>query len=130
MPLEDFSGNVLQDLADLSTISQPIYYSSFSSEERGIFCLVWLDGYGDACEKYAESYLKILDDNKPHEMVSILFDRSENLFLKPDWWENLSAEQRKNLNDRYINNGSIFTQQKFSTLETADWNLNKTIIGF
>lgn len=128
-PLQDFLGARLQDLTNLSKISQPIYYASFSSEDKGVFCLIWLDGYGDACEKYSNSYLKIPDMDKPHEMITMMFDHSENIFLKPEWWEGLTKECQQNLNDRCFESSSISTSQKLDTLPIADWHITKTMTG-
>lgn len=125
-PLQDFAGNRLQDLTDLSVISQPIYYSSFSSGNRGIFCLAWIDGYGDACNKFVNSFLEIEDENKPDEIIALLFDHSENLFLAPDWWEGLTEEQQENLKGRSIKNGSLIEEGIPSeTLSTTDCKIIK-----
>lgn len=126
-PLQDFAGNRLQDLTDLSVISQPVYYSSFSSGNRGIFCFAWIDGYGDACNKFTNSFLEIEDENKPDEIVALLFDHSENLFLAPDWWEGLTEAQQENLKGRSIKSGSLIEDGiSYNTLSTVNWEIIKS----
>jgi hypothetical protein len=65
---------------------QHLLYSSFATDNRGIFCFVWLDDGGDVCDRYVRDLLKVSKTNMPDYLVTIILNESENTFMDPDWW--------------------------------------------
>ena len=107
-PIKDCNGKQFQDLTDLSTPAQLIYYSSFSVGDRGIFCLVWIDDEGAGCKQFIDSFLEMCNENTINEIIIFMFRNSENLFLQPEWWEGLGEEEKSHLMELFKQNVTWF----------------------
>lgn len=130
-PDYDFSGNILQDLGDLSKDLQLITYSSvwISDVEWG-FLFSWHKEYDEICLKYIGNLLekcyKLSDFNDYLFRLTIV---CENSAFSPDWWEALSEQQRVEITDYSNNIIDLFSKLRNDYLvhgleRICDWHIS------
>lgn len=91
----DFEGNRVQDLMDLEVIPDCWSVTSFYDGASGWIVFSWLDSSHESCEKVIKTLL-----NKPKEdilayLTQYLFDKFENFFISPDWWDNMDQKEQE-----------------------------------
>lgn len=96
-PVYDLTGKKIQNLSNLNVPAEAIFYSSFAYENKGIFCMVWINEGGNAAKKFAKSLTDLNDGAIADAIINILFANSENIYLEPNWWEALAIDERKYL---------------------------------
>lgn len=96
-PVYDLIGNKIQNLLNLNVTAEAIFYSSFASENKGIFCVIWINEGGNAAKQFSESLTNLEDGKIANAIINTLFSNSENIYLAPDWWETLSKDEQKYL---------------------------------
>lgn len=90
VPEQDFDGNNLQDLSDLSKALKIISVTSFYSGEYGYFVLTWLTHDDTVCIPFVKSLASISDRELPSVLLVLMFEFIENVHISPDWWDCLS----------------------------------------
>lgn len=101
-PACDFVGKSIQDLADFNKKLALITYSLIATETGGAIVFVWNRDSNAACMQLVSTLDSMVNDLIPHAIVRFLFEFCENKFMSPDWWENLSEDNRKKLEERYL----------------------------
>lgn len=96
-PVFDLLNRKIQDLSKLDVPAQTLYYSSFSDGIRGMFCLAWLNGLGNVGEEFAKSINGFSNEQVGNVILNTLFVNSENIYLKPEWWDGLSNDNKNYL---------------------------------
>ncbi|WAT83535.1 YecA family protein [Delftia acidovorans] len=91
-PEYDFNGNKLQDLANLEIVPNIVSVNSFYDGAKGRFVLSWLQSDDPVCTELARSLDSIPDDLISSAILRFMFEFIENVYMKPDWWDGLSAE--------------------------------------
>lgn len=59
----------------------------------------WIGSDESAAQALMVSFLKVPNDRKADALVRLLFIQLDNLFLRPSWWESLSASNQTALNE-------------------------------
>lgn len=132
-PEFDFKGNRLQDLADLDVTFDLITYSSLASGDKGFFLFSWLKENMN-CFKFVKSLKEIGQNKIPNSIVRMLFQHSENLFLRPAWWESLDDNPKAMLNDKMLigihpGKGVDSNGLLDDGVDYVDWRINEVVSG-
>ena len=106
-PGQDFNGNELQDIADLSSILDQLCFSSFHGGKCGIVVFSWLAESDRTCRSFVESLKAIPDELVTAALLRLFFTHCENIHMNPDWWEVLSEQIRNALVTRMISTADI-----------------------
>ncbi len=102
-PVYDFLGNLLQNKEDLvnpNIIPDHIYYNSFYSGGAGYFIVSWLESHSKSCMKFIDSLKLIKPDRITDAIIRFLFSSCENIFISPQWWDNLDISKKNKLEER------------------------------
>lgn len=137
-PYQDFNGNILQDIPNLNKIPHLLSITSFCEGNIGLIVFTWLSGSDNTCIPFVNS-LRTLHPNKTTDgLIRFFFSYCENLHIRPDWWENLTAQQRDILVKRlhiaasldpltFDNYGSIVEDGN----SFDDWGIrNSRVVGY
>jgi hypothetical protein len=104
-PIQDFEGNKLQDLADLTRTPHLITVTSFYGGNSGLVVLSWLQEDDPSCLPFVESLHRIGDRAVTDALLRLLFSQFENIQIQPQWWEALSKDSQRKLIEKF--NSSI-----------------------
>ena len=100
-PDQDFDGLQLQDLSDLSRVSDLLFVTSFHGGDRGIVAFSWLAENDSTCGPLIESLKSISDKYLTAALMRFFFTYCENFHVGPEWWEGLSEKTRGKLVSRF-----------------------------
>lgn len=115
----DFHGNSLQNIYDLEITNDLISFSSIITNEGGAVVFSWLEdndskGY---CQKFVESLLKIEPDSVSTSLIRFFFEFCENVFMGPNWWEDLSHKEKDYLINRFASDPNLEFPRSMKCLE-------------
>ncbi len=98
-PEFDCAGQPLQKLeqnrVELDQITLTV--TTFGSQTVVVFG--WIGNQEGPARSLVNSFLAIEDSRKADALVRLLFIHTDNLFLRPSWWEGLPESSQKVLND-------------------------------
>ncbi len=101
-PEYDFAGNMLQDLSEVNTIPDMLTISSIATPTGGAFIFVWFKEKEDRIVKFLKSLTCFPELKIPDALVRLMFEQIENIFLAPNWWENLRDKEKSMLMERTL----------------------------
>lgn len=126
IPILDFDNNELFDLNNLDLKTPSISINILAFENSGIILFSWNNEqniYNSSNIKFIHSLNKI--ENKLLGVLSIIFSFTENIFINPSWWDNLSNSKQQLLKDlplKAIQTGTDLSN--YNDLEgLIDWNI-------
>ena len=99
-PEYDFKGSVLQDILSPHRL-QSISVNAISLPSGGAVVFQWM-GESEVNTKLMTSLNSIPDDMKASVVTQFAFESFENLFVRADWWNNISKIQSNNLSSRVM----------------------------
>jgi hypothetical protein len=100
-PIYDFHGNQLQDLADLSTVSENLAFSVIATNTGGIVIYSWID-QNTSSKRLIKSLANLTYHKQLNASVRFTFENFENLYISPNWWEILDSQSQQNLFRRHL----------------------------
>lgn len=93
-PEFDVQGNPLQRLgrdgADLDHITLNV--TTFDGQT--VMVLGWIGSDNGPAKAFADSFAQVADNRKADVLIRLLFIQTDNLFLRPSWWEALSPARQ------------------------------------
>jgi len=89
-PSFDFQGNPLQDLAAVEERMQLITMSIIPSGDRWCFFFAWQKSDAPIAHSFLSSLLALRKERIPNALIRLVFYSSENVYLRPEWWEGLN----------------------------------------
>lgn len=96
-----FSKEKIQNANDIDSIYESFSISSFKTEEGICFSFCW-DKEFDNINKFFNDFLT--SKNLGNDLISLLFNISENIFFSINWWDNeLIEKQKKSLIEAFYN---------------------------
>lgn len=98
-PEFDFDGTRLQQLAQDIFDLDHITLTVTTFEEQTVVVFGWIGPQHGPAKQLTDSFLAIDNARKADALVRLLFIHTDNLFLKPSWWEALPEGAQKVLND-------------------------------
>lgn len=93
-PEFDLQGNPLQQLGRHGVDFDHIALTVTVFEGRTIVVFGWIGSNDGPARALADSFLRIDEDRKADAVIRLLFVQTDNLFLRPSWWDALSAEDK------------------------------------
>ena len=96
-PMNDFDGNLIQDLGDLSIVAEHLVFNSFSSDGKGYVVFSWSKNSTKVLS-FIESLLALEPKKIFSALIRFFFGVAENTFISPIWWDSLSDEQKDKIN--------------------------------
>lgn len=106
-PEEDFDGNELQDVADLSITPALINITSFYGGHYGAIVFTWLRESDAVCLPFVRSLMSLPFHRITNALVRLFFGFFENLHVKPDWWESLPQASKDVLVKRLADSADL-----------------------
>lgn len=103
----DFNGNEIQDLMDLETIPDCWAMNSFYDGQSGWIVFSWLEHWHSSCSKIIETLLCKPETDRLMYLLQYMFDKFENFFIAPSWWESLSEVEQEKILDLFRKNVSM-----------------------
>ena len=106
-PEIDFNGVKLQDLGELNRLLEHIALNITSYDGQTVGCFGWF-GSDDGPSARLVNSLKALPTTRIADaFVRIVFEHSENIFLRPSWWEGLDHHKQEVLQS-HMRSGVLF----------------------
>lgn len=100
-PEVGFDGRALQDLGDLE---RQFDYLGLSLLGRGgtsgVAVFSWHESSDGACVPLAESFTDLPGEYQPDALLRFVLEHSENVFIRPSWWDGLTGKQHEVLKER------------------------------
>jgi SEC-C motif len=94
-PEFDLQGNSLQRLGCVSVDLDHVALNVTAFEGQTIAVFGWIGRDDGPARAFADSFVvKIADDRKADVLARLLFIHTDNLFLRPTWWETLTAPRQ------------------------------------
>jgi len=97
----DFNGNKLRNVLSPESIDY-LTLSIIATDQGGAIIFSWLNEKSDSCTRLINSLASLSDNDLPHAVVRFVYSYVANVYSSPDWWENLSVEDKDNLEDRML----------------------------
>lgn len=98
-PEFDLQGTPLQQLGRESVDFDHITLTVTTFEAQTIVVFGWIGSDNGPAKALADSFAAVEDARKADALVRLLFIHTDNLFLRPSWWESLPEASRKALNE-------------------------------
>lgn len=127
-PLNDFDGNLIQDLGDLSIVAEHLVFNSFSSNGKGYVVFSWLKNSTKVLS-FINSLLALEENKTFSALIRFFFGVAENTFISPIWWDSLSDEQTDKINDLIMSGISPFEPNNDNLLVDDGVNFSGWNIG-
>lgn len=136
IPTKDFNDNLLFDLNNVEQIAPIVSINTVVFENnKGAVFIAWHKNFdnGDYCKNFVDSFHKITDDKKGIAILNWLFSCNENIFLCPDWWDDLSIDKKQYLKDKFFYSlkaendcilGDYFNLQDYVSWKVIDLKTN------
>ena len=99
-PTQDFNGKPIQDLSDLIVKPEYLVFNAFSSAGKGFVVFSWLKK-AKIIDRFIQSLLSIDNSEMYSYLVNLFFSSTENSFISPSWWEDLSDIQRSKIEELF-----------------------------
>lgn len=97
-PEFDLQGNPLQQLGREGVDFDHMTLTVTTFDAQSILVFGWMGPDDSPAKALAESFLAIDDARKGDALIRLLFIHTDNLFLRPSWWEALPETERRLLN--------------------------------
>lgn len=106
-PDYDFEGSLLQDMGSLGVDRwDVISFSLIATETGGAGVFAWRENSDLYCRALIDSLLRIPRDRQADALLRYVFEKLENTYIAPDWWEQLSPAIRFSLEQRMSHGAS------------------------
>lgn len=102
-PTSDFVGNILPNmnrLGQYGAIPDALTFSLLGTDTGGAGVFVWHRNSDAACNQIVASLVGRERGRFTDALVRLAFQTSENIYLRPEWWEGLAAGDRAALVSR------------------------------
>lgn len=136
IPEQDFAGRALERLSAFGVIAANIGISSFHGGRNGAVALTWLEANDSLNIPFVESLASMADQDIPAALLRLFFEMSENVYMAPDWWEQLPSEVQRAVVDRMAWSGNPYNPRKPGALlddgiSFPPWSvLERRCVGF
>jgi hypothetical protein len=120
IPEVDFEGKAIQDLSNLNVVPECVVFNSFSSDGRGYVVFTWLKE-----TTIIDSFIETLPNDfnsLKNAILRFFFSVSENIYISPVWWEQLTDQQKNSLTERVMIGANPFKEKENNYL--CDDNIN------
>lgn len=133
---QDFNGNDLQDVGNLTITLDLITFTSFYGGTNGVVVFTWLPQSDSTCLRFIESLNSLSQSEMGSALTRFFFEFCENLHIRPDWWEGLAQSSRTALVTRLTNSANPMLARRSGILTDdglrfQEWEVSGTrALGF
>lgn len=106
-PEFDLQGKPLQRLGRTNADLDHVTLTVTVFEGRTVMVLGWIGVDDGPAREFAESFLKVEDLRKADALIRLLFIHTDNLFLRPSWWDALPSSDRKAFNTMTLSGTTV-----------------------
>lgn len=102
-PTSDFDGNLLTNmnrLGQYGATPDALTFSLLGTDTGGVGVFVWHKNSDAACNQIVASLVRGECGRFTDALVRLAFQTSENIYLRPEWWEGLATGDRAALISR------------------------------
>ena len=93
LPEWNFEGNRLQNLDEIEEF-HGLAFSAWAANEDSTAVLCWHESADKICIPFVQSLQKIDDSRLANRILSMAFEESENVIMRPSWWEGLKDNDK------------------------------------
>ncbi|THD34447.1 MAG: zinc chelation protein SecC [Sphingomonas sp.] len=93
----DFDGNRLQRLGHGDAPFELVTLTVTAFQGRTVAVFGWIGDADGPAARLVSSFAAIADDGKADALLRLLFVQTDNIFLRPSWWEGLDEADQKRL---------------------------------
>lgn len=101
-PQWDFSGQRIQDLAEMNYLLKHITFSIIASDTGGVIIFTWADENNDSAPSLVRSFDLLSSEEKINASIRLAFEYVENTFASPIWWDSLENDQQDYLQKKLL----------------------------
>lgn len=91
----DFAGQRLQVISRGDCDFEHLMFNLTTLNGASVAVFGWLRGSADTGRKLVDSFCAVPDSDKANAVVHLAFEHIENTFMRPSWWDSLSADARE-----------------------------------
>jgi len=106
-PEFDVQGNPLQKLGRNGADLDHITLNVTAFEGQTVMVLGWIGNHKGPAKAFADSFARVADDRKADVLVRLLFIQTDNLFLRPSWWEGLPFAQQTTFRKMVLSGSTV-----------------------
>ena len=99
LPEWDFEGNQLQNLDEIESF-YGLAFSVWAANDDSAAVLCWHESADEICMPFVQSIQRIDESRLSNRLLSVAFEVSDNVIMKPSWWEGLMDNDKRLLADR------------------------------
>lgn len=131
-PNIDFKNRMLLDLNLIGTRQDNVVFALLPGEIGAVAVFAWI-GYFSEAEEFVGSLLNLPESRISNQLVRYAFETFDNVWMSPDWWENLPKPEQDFLIER-MNIGCLpyfsVTGDPYSLqdneMDFVDWKITET----
>lgn len=127
-PEFDLQGNPLQRLGRDCVDFDHIALTVTAFEGQTIMVFGWIGNDEGAARALASSFLKVEDNRKADALFRLLFIQTDNLFLRPSWWESLPATDRNAFNEMTKSGTTMRMRSGDELADDGKWFVRATVV--
>ncbi len=119
----DFQGRENPDPSRTSILT----FSMVASGEKGLALLGWI-GDQPATRRFVDSIASLSDDELPHGLARLAFEKVENRYWSPQWWATLDNSSKQSIISRLQPNRRLIQKALVDDgLRLVNWTVLKRI---
>ena len=127
-PSVSFSGQRIQNLANLDEVLQGVAFSLVATDSGGSAIFSWRADSDSACGVLVDSLLALPSADIPSALVRFAISEFENTFFRPEWWESLPSDTAQSLTERFMHGVDPHYEARSGYLEddgvrAVSWNV-------
>jgi hypothetical protein len=96
----DFQGKQLQKLGLQCSDYEHLTLNITATQDRCIVVFGWIGSDQGPPAQFVRSFLELPDSRKSHLLIQLAFEYLENTYINPLWWDQLSMQQKRSIQDR------------------------------
>jgi hypothetical protein len=97
-PINDFNGQMIQDLGDLDVKAEGITFNTINSDGKGFVVFSWLKS-AQVIKRFMDSLLSIEQSDIFSALIRFFFESAENTYISPKWWDALDDNMRDRIKE-------------------------------
>lgn len=128
-PPYDFNNKKIQEMTNNDVITDYMSYTLISLNKKGYCIFVWGEDNSGANYKLIKSLNNYPAETISDLLVSYTFETFENVFMSPNWYENLDNEKKSHINELIVSSPYInyyLNHDSFNKVKTnfVNWKIN------
>lgn len=111
-PEVDFNGVQLQRLVQMGSQLEHVALNITSYDNETVGCVGWIGSPSGPSAQFVNSMSAVPKHRIADAFVRVAFEHSENIYLRPSWWDGLSPSKQAALRSHMRSGGTIVDRQR------------------